>query len=178
MEGPIPVFLTNLHLPNGLEGGSTANYFFWIFMLNMVCTVQREAILNAWGNLWRCNTNMAWLADVNETPSGTVTNPIYFRFVTFDSVVLEPQEKSNLDGSDKFWLGSKLQYYDAWQGKEQGKKVCKATALHSCRCFPCTLLPGLNRAKRLIQKSYSLTLFDHFRPVKRPSEYFTKEWSE
>ena len=46
MEGPIPVFLTYLDLPNGLEGGSTANYFFWIFMLNKVCTAKREAILN------------------------------------------------------------------------------------------------------------------------------------
>ena len=45
MEGPIPVFLTYLDLPNGLEGGSTANYFFWIFMLNKVCTAKREAIL-------------------------------------------------------------------------------------------------------------------------------------
>ena len=44
MEGPIPVFLTYLDLPNGLEGGSTANYFFWIFMLNKVCTTKREAI--------------------------------------------------------------------------------------------------------------------------------------
>ena len=25
---------------------------------------------------------------------------------------------------------------------------------------------------------YSLTLFDHFHPVKRPGEYFAKEWSE
>ena len=25
---------------------------------------------------------------------------------------------------------------------------------------------------------YSLTLFDHFCPVKRPGEYFAKEWSE
>ena len=47
MEGPIPVFLTYLDLPNGLEGGSTANYFFWIFMLNKVCTAKREAILNS-----------------------------------------------------------------------------------------------------------------------------------
>ena len=31
MEGPIPVFLTHLDLPNGLEGGSTANYFFFDF---------------------------------------------------------------------------------------------------------------------------------------------------
>ena len=45
MEGPIPVFLTYLDLPNGLEGGSTANYFFWIFMLNKVCTAKREAIV-------------------------------------------------------------------------------------------------------------------------------------
>ena len=25
---------------------------------------------------------------------------------------------------------------------------------------------------------YSITLFDHFRPVKQPGEYFAKEWSE
>ena len=31
MEGPIPVFLTYLDLPNGLEGGSTANYYFLDF---------------------------------------------------------------------------------------------------------------------------------------------------
>ena len=45
--------------------------------------------------------------------------------------------------------------------EKQGKKVCKATALRSCHCFPCTLLPGLNRAKRLppeIKKSYSAQL--------------------
>ena len=50
MEGPIPVFLTYLDLPNGLEGGSTANYFFWIFMLNKVCTAKREAILKLYSN--------------------------------------------------------------------------------------------------------------------------------
>ena len=33
---------------------------------------------------------------------------------------------------------------------KQGKKVCKATALRSCHCFPCTLLPGLSRPKWLI----------------------------
>ena len=33
-----------------------------------------------------------------------------------------------------------------YTGFEQGKKVCKATALRSCHCFPCTMLPGLNRA--------------------------------
>ena len=54
MEGPIPVFLTYLDLPNGLEGGSTANYFFWIFMLNKVCTAKREAILSIKGHFsWR-----------------------------------------------------------------------------------------------------------------------------
>ena len=31
---------------------------------------------------------------------------------------------------------------------------------------------------RYLQPSYSLTLFDHFCPVKRPGEYFAKEWSE
>ena len=46
MKGPLPVLLTYLDLPNGLEGGSTANYFFWIFMLNKVCTAKREAILS------------------------------------------------------------------------------------------------------------------------------------
>ena len=33
-------------------------------------------------------------------------------------------------------------------------------------------------AELTIYHEYSLTLFDHFRPVKRPSEYFAKEWSE
>ena len=31
MEDPKPVFLTYLDLPNGLEGGSTANYYFLDF---------------------------------------------------------------------------------------------------------------------------------------------------
>ena len=31
---------------------------------------------------------------------------------------------------------------------------------------------------RLKSLKYSLTLFDHFRPVKRPGKYFAKEWSE
>ena len=47
MGGPTPVFLINLDLPYGIEGGSTANYFFWIFMLNKVCTAKREAILKS-----------------------------------------------------------------------------------------------------------------------------------
>ena len=35
-----------------------------------------------------------------------------------------------------------------------------------------------NLTKQLALAHYSLTLFNHFRPVKRPSEYFAKEWSE
>ena len=39
------------------------------------------------------------------------------------------------------------------------QKVCKATALRSCHCFPCTMLPGLNRANWLPEnKSYSALL--------------------
>ena len=34
----------------------------------------------------------------------------------------------------------------------------------------------MNKSIKFVQ--YSLTLFDHFRPVKRPGEYFAKEWSE
>ena len=39
---------------------------------------------------------------------------------------------------------------------KQGKKVCKATALRSCHCFPCTLLPRLSRPKWLIHKNKKL----------------------
>ena len=37
---------------------------------------------------------------------------------------------------------------------------------------------GQLKIKSKLDDRYSLTLFDHFRPVKRPGEYFAKEWSE
>ena len=42
---------------------------------------------------------------------------------------------------------------------KQGKKVCKATALRSCHCFPSTMLSVLSRANSSPQeKSYSAQL--------------------
>ena len=46
---------------------------------------------------------------------------------------------------------------------QQGKKVCKATALRSCHCFPCTMLSVLIRAnwsppEKRKKKSYSAQL--------------------
>ena len=43
--------------------------------------------------------------------------------------------------------------------RKQGKKVCKATALRSCHCFPCTMLSVLSRPNSLWEKkSYSAQL--------------------
>ena len=42
--------------------------------------------------------------------------------------------------------------------QKQGKKVCKATALRSCHCFPCTMLSVLSRANWSLEKSYSAQL--------------------
>ena len=43
--------------------------------------------------------------------------------------------------------------------RKQGKKVCKATALRSCHCFPCTMLSVLSRPNWLWEKkSYSAQL--------------------
>ena len=78
MEGPIPVFLTYLDLPNGLEGGSTANYFFWIFMLNKVCTATNVQKLDVPGPDEKfC---LRWLCALTKFSSGGAIFPVHFIF--------------------------------------------------------------------------------------------------
>ena len=58
-------------------------------------------------------------------------------------------------------LGTCFMFFHMVIHLEQGKKVCKAAALRSCHCFPCTMLPGCSRANWLLpekKKSYSALL--------------------
>ena len=63
---------------------------------------------------------------------------------------------------------------------KQGKKVCKATALRSCHCFPCTMLPGLSRANWLPEnKSYSALLLTAAERCKNLQKFIAiKIWTD
>ena len=63
---------------------------------------------------------------------------------------------------------------------KQNLKTEKGVDISCDIVFNCTgLRPNTSLTKKIFGKTrYSLSLFDHFCPVKRNGEYFTKKWSE
>ena len=58
-----------------------------------------------------------------------------------------------------------------------GRYLNQISSTHSCLKIV-TVINEVKQAFSPLLDRYSLTLFDYFRPVKRPGEYFAKEWSE